>query len=698
MKMIHLDQKKYAQVTASIGLGLAKAMIGILIGSSLITICWAGNLEAAQKLPTDLTELSLEELMNIEITSVSKKAQKLSDAAAAVFVITQEDIRRSGVTSIPEALRMVPGLQVARIDANKWAITSRGFNGRLANKLLVLIVGRSVYSPLYSGVFWEAQHTLLEDVDRIEVIRGPGATLWGANAVNGVINIMTKQAKETQGGMVATGTGTEERGFGSVRYGAKLADDTYYRAYAKYFNRDNGVDASGKEMADDWEVVSGGFRIDSQTSDNNSLTLQGDIYDGHAGGTYKFASLLAPFSQTFDDDTDISGANILARWKHDFSQSSDMALQLYYDRTEHNEALVEEDRDTFDTDFQHRFALSNQQEIIWGLGYRLTCDDINNSFNTSLEPDSRDDHLFSAFVQDNITLVKNRLRLTLGSKFEHNDYTGFEIQPNGRLLWTPDERHSVWASVSRAVRTPSRIEHDGHYNYEVIAPFTPDNPTPMPALVTLAGDRDFDSEELIAYELGYHVQATSRLYVDIATFYNVYDNLRTVEPGTPFLEISPTSAHIVQPTVADNKMDGETYGVELMVDWRALDWWRLQGAYTYLQMQLHTDEDSGDIYTLNLEGLSPHHQLSLRSSMDLPKELELDMWVRYVDNLPYQNVGSYFNLDLRLGWKPHKNLELSIVGQNLLDNHHPELLKSEGEMSLSSEVERSVYVKITCWF
>lgn len=684
--MADLNLFRYAHVKSFLSRCLSAKGIGFLLLLSAMVTCRAGNLEAAQRLPADLTELSLEELMNIEITSVSKKPQKLSNAAAAIFVITQEAIRRSGVTSIPEALRMVPGLQVARMDANKWAITSRGFSGRLANKLLVLIDGRSVYTPLYSGVFWEAQDVLLEDVDRIEVIRGPGATLWGANAVNGVINIMTKQAKETQGGLAVTGTGTEERGFGSVRYGAKLADDTYYRAYAKYFNRDSGVDASGEDMADDWRVVSGGFRIGWKASDNNSLTLQGDIYDGQVGGTYNLASLLAPFYQTFDDDTDISGANILARWSHDFSQSSDMVLQLYYDRTKHNEALVREDRSTFDTDFQHRFALGSQQEIMWGLGYRLTYDDIDNTFSTSFEPHSRDDHLFSAFVQDNITLVKNRLGLILGSKFEHNDYTGLEIQPNGRLLWTPDERYSVWASVSRAVRTPSRIEDDGRFNSQVIPPGIPDNPTPMPALVALVGDRDFGSEELIAYELGYRVQATDRLYVDIAAFYNVYDNLRTFEPGTPFLEISPAPMHLVQPLVADNEMDGETYGVEVMADFRASDWCRLQAAYTYLQMHLRPDSEGS-------EGLSPHHQLSLRSSMDLPKELELDMWVRYVDDLPGQNVGSYVTLNLHLGWKPHKNLELSIVGQNLLDNRHPEFMP-EGEVTLPSEVEPSVYGKV----
>jgi len=308
----------------------------------------------------ELSKLTFEDLMNLEITSVSKKAQKVSEAAAAIFVITSEDIRRSGVTSIPEALRMVPGLQVVRIDASKWAITSRGFNDRFANKLLVLIDGRSVYTPLYSGVFWDLQDTLLEDVERIEVIRGPGATLWGANAVNGIINIITKQAKETQGGLVTAGTGTEERGFGSVRYGSKLNDDTCYRVYAKYFDRDIGVDG-----VDNWHVVRGGFGVDWEPANGNSLTLQGDIYDDKIGDRISVASLDDPYTQTLDGDRESSGFNLLTRWKHVISDTSDMTLQLYYDRTKQNTIILDEIRDTFDIDFQHRFLLSKRQELIW---------------------------------------------------------------------------------------------------------------------------------------------------------------------------------------------------------------------------------------------------------------------------------------------------------------------------------------------
>jgi iron complex outermembrane receptor protein len=653
----------------------AKLAIPLLIVAHLFFFLTAVPAQN-QELP-DLTELGLEELMNIEITSVSKKPQKISEAAAAIFVITSEDIRRSGATSIPEALRMVPGLEVARIDASKWAITSRGFNGRFANKLLVLMDGRSVYTPQYSGVYWDIQDTMLEDLDRIEIIRGPGATLWGANAVNGVINIITKHSKDTRGGLVTAGGGTEERAFGSIRYGGKSDDDTYYRVYAKYFKRDEAVYASGDDAADDWDTLRGGFRVDLKVWGGDSLTLQGDIYDGKSGDEITIA---APFPKlTFNETTDFRGANVLGRWERTLSDTSDLALQVYYDRTDYSAKTLDEIRDTFDMDFQHRFSLGEKHGIIWGLGYRYTRDNIDNSIATIFDPDRRHDDLWSAFVQDDISLVDGKFRITLGSKFEHNDYTGFEIQPNIRLIWTPKKLYSLWAAVSRAVRTPSRAENDVITYMSV--PF-------LPAGVRVYGNSDFDSEDLIAYELGFRTRPVDNLAIDIAAFYNDYDNLRTFEMGG------------IWPNIwfdAGNKMDGSTYGVELALDWRVFDWWRLAGAYTFLKMQLHLDGDSRDPFSEDAEGEIPRHQASLRSSMDLMKNLQLDSWVRYVDHLPSQGVDSYVTLDLRLAWEPRKDLELSIVGQNLLDSQRPEFMP-EIVATTPTEVQRGVYGKITWKF
>jgi len=673
------------------------AVMGALLSSVVAGVSLASPSDTEPPLPADLTELSLEDLMNIEITSVAKKAQKLSEAAAAIFVITQEDIRRSGVTSIPEALRMVPGLQVARIDANKWAITSRGFNGRFSNKLLVLMDGRTVYTPLFSGVYWDMRDTLLEDVDRIEVIRGPGAALWGANAVNGVINIITKRSEDTQGGLVVAGAGTEERGFGAVRYGGKLGQDAYCRVYAKYFNRDSAVFASGEDASDEWDVSRAGFRMDWQGAGPDALTLQGDLYDGETGETVITKSLDPSEPPTFDEDNDISGANLLGRWRHTISDTSEMALQVYYDRTERNGVILDQIHDTLDIDFQHQFTLGQRHEIVWGLGYRFVSDDISNTFYGSWDPHSRDDDLYSGFVQDDITLIKDRLRLTLGSKFEHNDYTGSEIQPNARLMWSPHEGHSIWTAVSRAVRTPSRTEHDGRLNITVLPPGSLLPVFPGHVVVGVVGDGDYDSEELLAYELGYRVQPTERLSVDIATFYNDYSNLRTLEPGDPFPELSPLPPHLAFLSRADNRMEGETYGVEVAADWRPLDWWGLKATYTYLQIQLDVDRDSGDTISESAEGESPHQQVSLRSSMDMMQDLALDCWVRYMDDLPSQNMDSYITLDVRLGWKVRENVELSVVGQNLLDDRHPEY-EPEFVDTIPTEVQRSVYGKVTWQF
>jgi iron complex outermembrane receptor protein len=663
----------------------------------ILLLLFMATLSWAKENPSDLTELPLEDLMNIEITSVSKKQQKLSDAAAAIFVITQEDIRRSGATSIPEALRMAPGVEVAHIDANKWAITVRGFNSRFANKLLILIDGRTVYSPLFSGVFWDVQDTLLEDIDRIEVIRGPGATLWGANAVNGVINIITKHAKDTQGGLVSAGTGAEEKGFGEIRYGGKFGNDTQYRFFGKYFNRDSAADTSEHKANDGWDMLRGGFRLDSKLSALDSITLQGDIYRGQSGETLAVASVRAPFIQTFDDDIHTQGGNILGRWIHTFSKSSEMVFQMYYDRTERQESINGEKRNTLDIDLQHRFALGERQEVVWGLGYRFTRDNIKNSFPVSFNPDQRTNHLFSGFVQDDIVLFKDRLRLTLGSKFEDNDFTGFEIQPNVRMLWTPGSRHSLWGAVSRAVHTPARADVDLRVNASVIPPLVPPNPGPLPAYVTLFGNPDLKSEELVAYELGYRFQATSRLSFDIASFYNVYDHLRSAEPGTPSVEASPPPPHLLFPLMVSNQVKGKTYGVEVAADWRLLEWWRIQASYSYLQIRLNGSESLDPTAKVD-QGRSPHHQFHLRSSMDLRRDLECNLNFRFVDKLPDFNVKSYASLDARLAWRPHPNLELAIVGQNLLSNHHAEFKGEAIISSLPTEVERSVYGKITWRF
>ena len=644
---------------------------------------------AERPTPAAVPDLDLDQLVNIEFTSAAKKEQKLSEVAAAAHVLTHDDIQRSGVTSIPEALRLVPGLDAARVDSHNWAITSRGFNDVFANKLLVMIDGRSVYTPLFSGVNWDVQDTMLEDIDRIEVIRGPGGTLWGANAVNGVINIITKSAKQTQGALVSAGGGSEEQGFSSARYGGQLGSNAWFRVYGKYFNRDDSVLLNGDRANDAWWMGRGGMRLDWEPNGQDKLTLQGDYYNGKEQQTTTFPLLTPPFTQAQNTPIDVSGGNVLTRWTRAWSDRSELQFQAYYDYTKRDAGYYREDRRTFDLDAQQRFSLGDRHDIVWGLGYRRAVDEIPEStLALDFNPDSRADNLYSGFVQDEISLVRDRLRLTLGTKLEHNDYSGWEVQPGARLSWTPVEHHSFWASVARAVRTPSRADSDISLTTSVI-------PGAPSTAVSFVGNRAAGSENLIAYELGYRVQPLARLSLDATAFYNNYQDLRSFRAGTPYIAVTPAPPHAVLPLAFVNDLTGETYGVELTARLRLTDWWRWQARYSYLEMQLHAKSGSGA--DEGAEGESPHHQFGLQSSMDLPGHVQFDVGLRYVDNLPTLRIPSYVEMDARLAWRPTKNVELSIVGQNLLKSSHLEYRPSSINIQ-QTEVQRGVFGKITFSF
>ena len=695
--MMSLSDNQLPREYSSVGLPPCINRYWLAIWTCTWSLVLITSTQLIADLPLDLSALGIEELMEIEVTTVSKKEQKLFESPAAVYVITKEEIHRSGFTSIPEALRLAPGLQVARLDANKWAITARGFNGRFANKLLVLIDGRIVYTSLFSGVFWEVQDLLLEDVERIEVIRGPGATLWGANAVNGIINIITRHARHTQGVLMQTGAGSEERGFASLRYGGRLGGDTYYRVYARYFDRDHFVDAVGDPTADAWSMWRSGFRLDRDTPGPDALILIGDIYAGDLGQTMEsIPSREPPYSLTFDFDTDVAGASLLGRWQRTFSADADMSLGLFFDRSTRRDATLDEVRHTLDVDFQHRFALSAQQDVVWGAGYRLTSDRIDSTF-LSIDPPSRQVQIFSGFAQTEIGFPEKCLTLTLGSKLEHNDFTGVEILPNARLLWTPGERHAAWMAISRAVRLPTRAVTEGRFTIDV----SPPNEFPGSPLLfyDLMGNPDPKAEELLAFEVGYRLHPRDDLSVDLATFYNGYDHLITGEPQILAILadnfVSPPRFTI--PVLVDDKMQGETLGMELAVDWQPLASWRLRAAYTFLHMDLEIEKDSLDPLTAKVAEDIPTHQFNLRSALDLPGDLELDLIGRYVDSLPRSEADAYLGLDARVGWFPFPQLELSLVGQNLLDSHHLEF-DTELIETLSTQIQRSAYGMLTWRF
>jgi iron complex outermembrane receptor protein len=644
----------------------------------------------------DLTMMSLEELMEVEVVSLFKKKQRLMDAAAAVFVISQDDIRRSGATNIPEVLRMVPGVHVARIESSKWAVTARGFNGRFANKLLVLIDGRSIYSPFLSGVYWEQQDVLLEDVDRIEVIRGPGASLWGANAVNGVINIVTKNAEDTTGFQATAGGGNEERAFGSARYGFELGERGAARIYAKYLNRDDLELTSGGRGDDEWNLFRTGFRSDLSPNDDNELTLIGDGYFGELRETVFDLNFDNPDPEPMGNSIDTYGFNFLARWNRILSPTSDISLQTYYDRNTRNSFQLPGDRHNFDIDFQHTSELMPGNTLLWGLGYRFGTDDFENNFESSLDTTSRDMHQYSAFIQDEQELFKNQLRLIAGMKFELNEFSGFEYQPTVRASWTPNARHTVWGAFSRAVRIPTRAENDLRLNIEVIEPNPLAPPGTPPTLISIFGKEDFESETVLAYELGYRIKPKPGISLDFAVFYNFYDNIRSASAGQPFLGEFEDVLNVTVPINADNMNELQSYGLEFAGYWQALDYLAFNLAYSYSDFDYLQENNFGTSDAA--PWATPRHEFSLRTQLDLPMDIEVDAWLRYTSAITDIDIDGYVNLDMRLAKKFGEHYELALVGQNLLEDSHQEFTGIEFVRGVTSEVERSFYLKATLNF
>jgi iron complex outermembrane receptor protein len=644
-----------------------------------LVIAGAGDKSWCQDPPPDLTAIGLEAVMNLEVTSVSKKPEKLMDAAAAVQIITSEEIRRSGATSIPELLRLVTGVQVARINSNRWAVGVRGFTSSLSRSLLVLIDGRSVYSPLFAGVYWDSQDTLLEDIERIEVIRGPGATLWGANAVNGVINIITKSADRTQGTFASIGGGTEDLSGAGVRHGWETSAGTAHRAYAKFFDRDSQFHEDGDDF-DRWHMTRAGFRTDGDVGGQDHLTLQGDAYDARVGERTTLSTYTAPYTERVQEDAELRGGNLLGRWTHGSKETSDTTLQVYYDNTHRREPAFSEDLDTFDLEFRHRLQVGSRHELHWGAGYRLTRSDTEGMPTIQFVPEDRSDDVLNAFIQDEVQIVPAKWTLTVGSKFEHNDYSGFNYQPNIRVLFRPGPRQALWSAVSRALRVPSRIEED----LELSGLLEPTTPT----FVRLQGTKDFEPERLIAYELGYRVQPTEALFLDTAVFYNDYDNLLSLEFGTPFLETSPSPPHAVVPVFISNGMRAHVRGAEVACEWRPATRWLLNGSYSYLSMDLFPASGSKDTTTeAGTEGSSPRNLASLRSSLDLPRGFDLELSVRHIGKLPSQQIKSYTEADITIHKRLPRNVDLSLAGRNLLSAHHGEFA---GGRSDSVEIARSI--------
>ena len=628
--------------------------------------------------------------MNVKVTSVSKREQSLSRTAAAVFVINQEDIRRSGATNIPDLLRMAPGVNVEQIDANAWAISIRGFNSRYSNKVLVLIDGRTVYTPSFSGVFWEHLDMPLENIERIEVIRGPGATVWGANAVNGVISIFTKSSRDSQGGLVTAGGGSQVHALGLVQYGGTLGKRGTYRVFGKYFDIGNAAMADGSPAADHWMRVHGGFRSDWDLSSRDSLMVQGDLFANEASQTRRSGFIQTPFDRIFNQSLDATGGDVLARWTHTLANGSQTSLQAYYDTYRRTDLGVPETLRTFDLDFQHHISAGDRHDIVWGLGYRVSRSALSPGYAIAFSPPSRTDSLYSVFLQDEIR-VSDSLWFTIGCKLEHNAYTGLETEPSVRLAWSPPgSRHAIWAAASRAIRQPARLDAAAEIELATI-PVSADSVQ----VLRLFGNPRIKDEQLWDYELGYRSEFTKTLSLDVTTFLSVYHHLATVEPQ-PMVVVPGSPVQLQVPLLNDSKAHAVTYGGELSLSWHATPRWRISTGYSYLHATIRQDPSSQGLVSSVIANGFPQNMFQIRSSLNLSRKTAFDQSLYYTARLPGGSIPGHARLDLRLARQLGESAEISLVGQNLLRPRSAEYGDSYGIIGTQSV--RSVYGQITFRF
>jgi iron complex outermembrane recepter protein len=645
----------------------------------------------------EVTDPSLEDLLKVEVTTASRKTQQVNDIAAAVFVITRDDIQRSGATVIPEVLRLAPGVNVARMAANRYAVSVRGFNGRFANKLLVLIDGRSTYSPVFSGVLWELEDTLLEDVERIEVIRGPGGALWGANAVNAVINIITRKSRDTTGTLLVAGSGTSEHVFGAARHGGALTDG-HYRVWTQTNTQEGSIDKKGNRAGDDARSSRVGFRADWMLSGGNRFTVSGAAYDVSSGDKWFLPSLASPIGVAPVKVTESGrGGHVLARHEWALSGNSEAALQAYINHSDLKvSSLIEETRTTADIDFQYR-TVGHAHDVIWGLGYRHSPDRVTSDGTYQLNPARRTFSLTSAFVQDEWTVVPGQFRVIGGLRIEHNNFTGVEPLPNVRAIWTPSRDQSLWAAASRAIRTPSRGELDAELNVAAV-PATATTPAILTRRVT-STQTEGKTEKVNTLELGYRIKLSQTLSIDVAAYRSEYDDLLTGRLGERQFVLARPAPYVLQATVSSNQLKAKSHGIELTSDWQITPWWRIQPSYAYFDVSVTPKIVDPAVATsaYYIANGDPRHQFSLRSSMNFAKQHQLDFWLRHVGELRANDpagghIPAYTELDAHYAWHLGNGVDLSVGGRNLLKRRHaeytPDLLPSE-----PLAIERNFYFK-----
>jgi iron complex outermembrane receptor protein len=640
---------------------------------------------------TALKKLSLEELSQIEVTTPSKEPERAFQSPLAIYVITSDDILRSGATSIPEALRMAPGVTVERMDSGRWSIGIRGFGSRLDRSVLVLIDGREVYTTLFAGTYWEAQDTDMFDIDRIEVIRGPGGVIWGPNAVDGVINVITKSSKDSQGLLVSLAGGDVDLGSTTIRYGGIVGGNLTYRVYGKAVADAHEYHSNGNNY-DAWRTAQTGFRMEWVQSNDSNFTLQGDGYVEKVGEGAQAVSYTAPYSQDLYGHEYLSGANILGRWKRTFSAGNDFQVQAYVDRTNHRELNLADYRTTYDVDYLQRVKLDSRQQLSFGLGARaITIYDPIIFSGLTFTPIHRTDQLYTGFFQDEIALVPEHLILTLGTKLLHTNFTTFEPEPSARLAWTPTSNQTMWAAYTHAVRTPS----DAEENF-TLSGYLGSTPLGLQAFAAFLPNPNFAPEQLNGYELGYRRLFSKNVLVDIAGFVNHYHDLFDEEIITDAFSLSdaPAPLHLLLPAQFRNGLEGHTAGVEIAPEWRPAKFWRLRSSYSYLDLWLEESPSSKlALSTIpSIDGGSPKHQVTASTAFDLGKKLQFDFSYRYISALGGLGIPAYSSADARLAWQVRPGVELALTGQNLLQAHHVEYTADDGP---NVAIKRSAYLQLT---
>lgn len=629
-------------------------------------------------LADDLTELSLEELLTVEVISVAKRPQPAAEASAAVFVVTQDDIRRTGATTLPELFRFVPGLEVGEIDASNTAVSARGFNWRFSNKLLVLIDGRAVYQSTLSGVFWDQQLVAVEDIERIEVVRGPGATLYGANAVNGVINIVTKHAVDTLGSLIAVGSGVttgSEQLFGrfQARQGARLGDHGAMRLYVTGRDVPSLVGQSGEQFNDGARVLQTGFRADWEPNDRDAFTLQGDYqvldYDVTLLSNLSLRLPTLPTRTTLEE---AEGFNLIARWTRSLPTGGRLTIQSYFDHVRRTEFDLDVEVSTFDIDVSHYFPWGNRFETIWGVGYRWTDDQVTSTGSILFQDPAVQSNLYSGFVQQDAYFFEKRLRVSAGVKFEHNEFTGFEAQPSIRAIWVDDKNWSAWGALSRAVRIPSRLAMSVDADIGG-SPADPANGVFFPVEISLSGDEDLETEELLAIEFGFRKTWQNHIEFDLATYFQRYENILAVpllpaelrfESNGPGGALIPVA--IEQLSQITNGEGGMIYGLEAALQIRMTENWVVKIAGDVKDIDLPVlDEGEADLGRL-FQGDTQRYQVSVRSNIDLSDHVSTTVWFRRVGSLLNSGAPGYTDIDLRFGYRLTPKIEVSVLGENLV--------------------------------